>query len=1270
MPPPPPAERRLTVADLLLIRRPTTGAASLVSSSTSPSPSTSTAPPPRKKPRLPAAAPTPTPRSTAPFAPIPHRVLLAGALSLPASGSPVTCRSHCLSLSDSPPPAASASASVCCYLLDFDPDAVGREIHVLAWNYLPSLHHGGAGVLEVVRWRLAEEGTTAPGSGFLKTIPLDCVDDEPDSGTHGHVFGVVRSVSVVFSVPRAGQKSNADGGDNSVGFISEMMCCACRRCRVLPPESDQDHKFELEKFVYFVDSASRWRPVLARMVGRPVSVSGLKKRLVSIDKKGTYTMLVSTRKTMLRWCPSYPAALKLDGSPGDCGGVYTGVVTGIYMQRMLVELDETVWLLIDDQHLAPSHSLRVGAVISVKNGRAICLKLAWTRTLLLGTCIKTSITINSFSLVDSKSYIKAENKGLLGKFVDSFELPARFWMLILIPCFKQKFTKLFSEKEILGSKNHDFFMTFSNHNCGSPRAELNLETFKLVIPFANFICKCESLWILTMLKIWNGTEEMDKNQGAHQYLCDGISYPGTAKKLISSSNLSSVLVGRIKRSSVSGTLQLVDATGCIDVVIPDLPPNVCMDSIYEINDYKVVLEGPMAYLDPYDVTDPLSCKAICEHLSFRKRLNHLKIYVIINWSELNRIGPSSIPLQINACAKMFHLLKLTHIFPANKTFQHQNLSGPSLYAEAVILPYDLKFTELDECSEHAESFRISCIPSLGNSKVYTAKPCNILCTLSFGTTNLCGSLVSIYSCGSVSTIVNDTVCGERDHTFRILLEFKDGRFKYQSLRIGGYYLLECPTESMNYSMKGCGCLQVSKVSLGYQSRFWSLAITFNGNINIKQTIGDQSIGVSSVKMDEPFSRKAVNNEIKLVHTWNDFHQYCDFHLKFYCDEKMDEYNYFCDVFNELCPYSNEVLSISSFIKTRVPKMPSGSSNLQRDKPVQGDLISLQGKVENIHPYGCKKEKFMVGNEKSSICIHVTDNNHRVRLFGYLSKYGYPVGLGPGASATFHRVLLTHKHELFVTPLTYIEVSSISLADLNEECVVAPPISDCFKDGSLGRVSSCLLFLSHKHLAENRAIQFQCRVVTIHVLVLDDLQPSKSRCETINVKVRLAGFIVDDGSSLCCCWADDARAELLLGLPEVAVMNASVTSRFSKDGVNIQQTVGSFLESLLKKHKRIIARNCGIPPDISCRDLELSSVLNKVLSCSEEKLLKSIILNACWKGTLNVIASALNANTLNGFNLELPDLHPVRNMPNYWVNQAFHIDPLEEGRKMFDKLESS
>jgi hypothetical protein len=40
--------------------------------------------------------------------------------------------------------------------------------------------------------------------------------------------------------------------------------------------------------------------------------------------------------------------------------------------------------------------------ISVKNFRMINLKLSWTRIVLLATCSKTSITVKSFSLVDSK----------------------------------------------------------------------------------------------------------------------------------------------------------------------------------------------------------------------------------------------------------------------------------------------------------------------------------------------------------------------------------------------------------------------------------------------------------------------------------------------------------------------------------------------------------------------------------------------------------------------------------------------------------------------------------------------------------------------------------------------------------------------------------------------------------------------------------------------------------------------------------------------------
>uniref|UniRef100_A0A0A8Z7X4 CST complex subunit CTC1 n=1 Tax=Arundo donax TaxID=35708 RepID=A0A0A8Z7X4_ARUDO len=107
--------------------------------------------------------------------------------------------------------------------------------------------------------------------------------------------------------------------------------------------------------------------------------------------------------------------------------------------------------------------------------------------------------------------------------------------------------------------------------------------------------------------------------------------------------------------------------------------------------------------------------------------------------------------------------------------------------------------------------------------------------------------------------------------------------------------------------------------------------------------------------------------------------------------------------------------------------------------------------------------------------------------------------------------------------------------------------------------------------------------------------------------------------------------------------------------------------MLKKHTSVIVKNFGIPPDFPCRDLELSSVLGKVLSHLEEKLLKSIVLNACWKGTLNVIASVLNPDVLNGFSLELPQ---VCNKHMLWINEVFQVDPLEEARKLYGDLENS
>jgi hypothetical protein len=97
-------------------------------------------------------------------------------------------------------------------------------------------------------------------------------------------------------------------------------------------------------------------------------------------------------------------------------------------------------------------------------------------------------------------------------------------------------------------------------------------------------------------------------------------------------------------------------------------PTFCSNSHFpvQISNYKLALQGPVAYLDHYDVCDPLSCKAVFQQLPYRKKLHHLNIYIIVCWRELNQIGPSShIPSHVTNSAASFHLLKLSHVFPAN-----------------------------------------------------------------------------------------------------------------------------------------------------------------------------------------------------------------------------------------------------------------------------------------------------------------------------------------------------------------------------------------------------------------------------------------------------------------------------------------------------------------------------------------------------------------------------------------------------------------------------
>lgn len=91
----------------------------------------------------------------------------------------------------------------------------------------------------------------------------------------------------------------------------------------------------------------------------------------------------------------------------------------------------------------------------------------------------------------------------------------------------------------------------------------------------------------------------------------------------------------------------------------------------------------------------------------------------------------------------------------------------------------------------------------------------------------------------------------------------------------------------------------------------------------------------------------------------------------------------------------------------------------------------------------------------------------------------------------------------------------------------------------------------------------------------------------------------------------ARAELLHRLQEILHLDASINLKVPKLGENntkLQYTIGCCLEKMLKKHTSVTVKNCGTP-NFSCRDLDASYVLDKVLSRLEDKLLNFIVLGA-------------------------------------------------------------
>nr|XP_004511201.1 CST complex subunit CTC1 isoform X2 [Cicer arietinum] len=888
------------LADLLHFPRPLTSAASL--------PFLSTPPPPH------------------PQHPTDHRILdtlnyptvIVGTLTLPTHTTPFFC--SCFKFSD-------GSTTVCCDILSFRLAAVGKQIRVTAWNFIPFKHPGDLGrrigFLEIIKWCFTDPNDESNLPDFLP-LKLNCSGTGCNNGGRNFrgVHGVVESVGPLSIVPCITPPSgepdwNSSSKVNLLGFLVHLLCCECKLCSSrelvnnlrngsFEIENINGHSFTKIEILYFCGNASSFHPVMTKLIGNRVVVLGLKKKLVYITKEESCLMYLTLDETVLHVCPRLgklaPCLKSEIKGKGECGS-YTGVIRGVYMNGMALELDNNVWLLLTDRLHTMIHGLRVGSIISVRNVHFVDPKFSWTKVVILGACVKTSIIVESFSPLETVCNVVWQSSSMLGKFIQSLPFSARLWVLLLISSLRKKFAGILSDNEILGSKHkeglaqmhassllspslfqtqHGAFLGLSRHDSNGCSREMNCSFLELVVPTSIFIYHCINI-LQRMLKAENHCKLL--SVGNHfSILSRRGRYNGTSvRRILPSEDVGIVLLGYLKVDPLTRRLQLVDATGGIDVLIPDLPLTWNSNDIFEVTNYDVIVDGNGELVDQLELNESLSCRVIFNCTQVKREFS-TSISVYCLWKNIKcRNFPLYPCINSKNETKIlesgsYQLLRVSHKFPLQEKYSNNVRSNKSsTFVEAILLPYILlldgkpgishscnvygdKTLELSKyCfngnnEEHVSIKRQKLIKkSVNTSKdefhtsVYELNVCSNTFRESKENTN-CDDLSS----PDISCMVTfrglqkeNVVCpallrsksprkdmslNSKPTARKILLEFSSDTFlKYQLLQIGGYYIIEHNEKDCFSTTNdaGFGSGGAAKFLIDYGNHIWSLAFIFD-----------------------------------------------------------------------------------------------------------------------------------------------------------------------------------------------------------------------------------------------------------------------------------------------------------------------------------------------------------------------------------------------------------------------------------------------------------
>ncbi|KAL2326109.1 hypothetical protein Fmac_025167 [Flemingia macrophylla] len=1313
-----------TLADLLHSARPLTATASLPFSSGRPPPQCST--------------------NRGVLTVLPRPSVLVGTLTLPTDSPPCSC----LRFSD-------ASATLCCDLLRFRPAALNKEIRVTAWNFIPFNCHGSSdaahGLLEIIDWRFADPNAA---STLVEPLPL-----APNSGRRSgagmrSVHGVVESVGHFSVVPctMAANSSDLKSGSkvNLPGFLVQLACCECSLCGSKElfvgklNESREGHSFTKLEIVYFCGSASSWHPAMTKLIGNRILLSGLKKKMVYVTEEESRVMYVTVDESVLH-VGSFPekcvSSLRTGiKGKGECGA-YTGVVKGVYMQGMVLELDHDVWLLLTERLRTSVHGLRVGSILSVRNVHFVDPKFSWTKIIILGACIKTSTIVQSFSPLETVCNVVLPSTGMLGKFIQSLPFSARLWVLLLVSSFRKKFAGILSDKDILGSKHkeglaqmyanslfppsvfqtqHGAFVGLCTHDLNGCGRVLNCSFLKLVIPMSIFISHCIHT-LLGILKSENHCKLF--HVGNHfKILSREARYNGrSVRRIVRSEDVGVILLGYLKIDTLTRRLQLVDATGGIDILIPDLPLTWNPNEVYEVMDYDVVVDDSGELVDQFEFhrNESLSCRTIFNCTKAEGELSKT-IFVYCHWrnTKCRKMPLFSCIIQKNETDTLepgsYHLLRVSHKFPLQeKYFNKTGSSKSSTFVEAILLPFILLVggksriahpcnASRDKTNEHPDNEdkvslkrqklvmeSLSSLKDEFHTSIYELSACSNANRKSEENTKC----VNVRSSHDVSCLITfrslqnenvvcpailrstspmkDTSFNSKPTSRKILLEFSsDGFLKHQMLQIGGYYIINhdkkdsfCSTEDGD-----CGSHGSAKLLVNSGKPIRSLSIFYNENISdylSKYTSAKDSLSptIDGVLPKDQNLLTRSNGEPSGI--CSDVCLYLSINLADVLEYNIMESDNSQNLQSAIPEGSANLSSGTETVLTQ-PYSCFGSQRSNNLFP-EGNLITLEGNVVDIHEIGsgffnsCSsganlnalKFKGLTGT-RSSFCIHVLVHNDMVNIFGSVNKHAFPTGFGPGVTATFQRILNAGgQNKFMLLPVSYIVIKSMKMCD--KQCSGRSSLLNHTNDADTTSQDSipCLISQLPQTLSYKQIV-LRCRVVAVFVLVVERkttnfIAETENNAEGALLDIPLACFLLEDGSSSCCCWANAERAATLLRLRE-------------------ELSTSYHLGRLLKNHKRITVKNHGLYIDSPYQDLIVSVTSGNALSSYDENILKLIIFNSCVGRIWNVVANGMDGEEIRWLENEyLRDTMNVQNMQNIWAKEVSYPRTLAEARNMIQEL---